>query len=243
MGKKRIKASPIQPPAPSGVLLENLEGIVNKCKRVIEDALAVKKLRFITQRVSGNRTVCLLTGEGAKRAEAKYKYSVIPFLALQSRLYWLAASLEFVFENRMYRLLSVSLLIFEGEATDDRKSALLRAEWACLDEDTRAPHAQPHWHIYPSRINREAYEDRTEFKLKTDIQPFAPEAPVVESNNEFDIEWDRSEKFHFAMASRWHIVGFDEKGAHQEEMQIDGLLKWLDGCIRYTRSQFEFLYS
>lgn len=239
MGKNRIKSSRIHLPAPSGVLVENLEGLVNRCKRVIEHALAAKKLGFNPLKASGNRTIYLLTGAGATSAEAKYKYSVVPFLALQSRLYWLAASLEFVFENKMHRLLSVSLLIFEGEATDDRKSALLRAEWARLDKNSRVSHAQPHWHVYPSRINREVYDDRTEFKLKTDIQAFVPEAPAFESSNELDLEWDRAEKFHFAMASRWHIDG---KDAHQEEMQVDRLLKWLDGCIRYTRGQLEFLY-
>jgi len=216
------------------------DDFAKNCRKVIEEALGYKHLGFNERRVvPGNRKLYTLNGAEATQAEARYKYAVIPFFKSRAGIYWLAVSLEFEFQRGIYRIVNVSLLIFEGEATDNTKSALLRAEWACVQENDLALHAQPHWHVYPSRITGEIAGNQTAFTTETEGRAFDPEALEIESHKGTAIKWDRAEKFHFAMAARWHIEG---KDAHQEEMQADGILKWLDGCIRYTWSQFAFLY-
>jgi|GEM_PF-4931515 len=216
------------------------DGFVKDCKEAIEKALNCTHIGFNEQHViSRNRKLYILTGTEATLAEAKYKYSVIPFFRSQNGIYWLAASLEFEFQQGIYRIVSVSFLIFKGDATDNRKSALLRAEWACPQKTDRTRHAQPHWHIYPSHINKTSAEERIGFKAGAEIQIFNAEALGIEPHEETDVQWQRSEKFHFAMAARWHSEGND---AHQEEMQAGGILKWLEGCIKYTWNQFAFLY-
>ncbi|MCI0692843.1 hypothetical protein L0337_12670 [candidate division KSB1 bacterium] len=216
------------------------DDFVKDCREVIEKTLNYKHIGFNEQRgIPGNRKLYILTGAEATQAEAKYKYAVIPFFKSQNGIYWLAASLEFEFRQGIYLIVSVSLLIFKGEATDNRKSALLRAEWACPQKNDLARHAQPHWHIYPSHINKESAGVRTEFKADAEIQTFDPEALEIEPHEGTVVEWERAEKFHFAMAARWHSEGND---AHQEKMQAGGILKWLEGCIKYTRDQFTFLY-
>ncbi len=225
--------------AAMGQLLDP-DDFVKDCRKVIEKVLGYRYLGFNEQRgVPGNRRLFTLNGAEATQAEAKYKYAVIPFFKSQSGIYWLAVSLEFEFQQGIYRIVNVSLLIFEGEATDNRKSALLRAEWACPQKNDLTRHAQPHWHIYPSHINKESAGARTGFKADAEIQTFDPEALEIELHEGTVVEWERAEKFHFAMAARWHAEGND---AHQEEMQVDGILKWLDGCIKYIWSQFAFLY-
>ena len=216
------------------------EGFVKDCREAIEKALNYTHIGFNEQHaIPGNRRLYILTGAGATRAEAKYQYPVIPFFRSQYGIYWLAASLEFQFQQGIYQIVSVSFLIFEGDATDNRKSALLRAEWACPQKNDRARHAQPHWHIYPSHINEEVTGNRTRFKADAEIQTFDSEALENELREGTVVEWERAEKFHFAMAARWHSEGND---AHQEEMQAGGILKWLEGCIKYTWNQFAFLY-
>lgn len=216
------------------------DGFVKDCRKAIEKALDYTPIGFNEQRgILGNRKLYILTGAGATPAEAKYKYSAIPFFRSQYGIYWLAASLEFEFQQGIYHIVSVSFLIFEGEATDNRKSALLRAEWACPQKNDRARHAQPHWHIYSSPINKETAGERIGFKADAEIQTFDPEALEIEPREGTVGEWERAEKFHFAMAARWHAEGND---AHQEEMQADRILKWLEGCIKYTWNQFAFLY-
>jgi hypothetical protein len=38
--------------------------------------------------------------------------------------------------------------------------------------------------------------------------------------------------FHFAMASRW-----DEGRLHRLPFTVDGVTKWVEGCLRYTKGQ------
>ena len=222
-----------------GIVLPNVDGLVRECKAIFRSVLQSNSLGFTEYRAVGNRTIYSLTSAEATRAEAKYVYSVVPFITTQRDLYWLASSLEFRFQEGNYHLDSASLLIFQGEANDPRKTALLRAEWACSEADSKAVHAQPHWHIYPSRVNREIDQFQNEFFEEATVQIFEA-FPNSENKEEEVSEWDRAERFHFAMAARWHDEGRD---AHKQEIQTETLIKWIDGCLRYIQSQFNFLYQ
>jgi hypothetical protein len=134
--------------------------------------------------------------------------------------------------------LSVSLQIFEGAAADETKSALLRAEWDC-NQKIGIPHTQLHWHINPSRLNREI-EDYQSFLKEIEIREFDPNAVSANSDEKSEPEWDRGGRFHFAMAARWASEG---ESAHNENIEHEKLLRWLDGCIRYTLGQFKYLYE
>jgi hypothetical protein len=216
------------------------EAFAKLCRKAIAKAIGNEGLGFsLHSRSEGNRTLYTLSGDGATSAEAKYRYSVIPFQEAQSTKLWLAASLEFEFQ-KLYRLVNVSLLIFEGEALDERKLALLRAEWESPQSNTSASHAQPHWHIYPSRLNRLISDTGSEFKPEEDVQPFVLEDVQIDSRNVLSTELDRLKKFHLAMSARWHVEG---SGSHLEEIQLKYVLKWLEGCLSYIRSQLEYVYS
>jgi hypothetical protein len=219
--------------------VENLDSFVKECRKVITNALNDKYLGLTDKSQAPHRKkLYVLTGHRATQAEARYTYTVVPFLLSPSGMYWLAVSLEFEYQRGKCHILNASLLIFEGQATDNRKTALIRAEWDRIQKHSRASHAQPHWHVYPSHVNKAAAGYRAEFKAKTDVRTFDPDALENDFDDEPDTEWDKAEKFHFAMSSRWHING---QHAHQVEISADGLLKWLDGCIRYTRDQLKFI--
>jgi hypothetical protein len=238
MGKKNKQLTRQPTHIHTGIVLQDVKGLVSDCKAIFREVLQSNSLGFIEHRAARNKLICNLTGAGATRAEAKYVYQVVPFLETPYGFYWLANSLEFKFQEGMHHLESVSILVFQGEANDERKIALLRAEWACSEADVRAPHAQPHWHIYPSRINQGFDQFRNEFQADSEVQSFEPDEDV-QANDDAEAEWDRAERFHFAMAARWHVEG---KDAHTQEIQSDMLLNWLAGCLRYIQSQFEFLY-
>ena len=239
MPKKSTRTSKLQLPSPPKVTVENYAPLAMACMRVIEKILGLK-LKLAERRATGNRTICEFTGVEARKAEAKYTYSVVPFLQLGLRQFWLAVALEFEFHQGVYDLANVSMLVFEGEAYDERKSALMRAEWDCNQPKTPPAHAQPHWHIYPSRLSKQIEEDRAEFGEKSEAVAFVPEVDGVDSNSERNLKWDRAERFHFAMSARWANEGNE---SHVAEMTSGGLLKWLEGCLRYIRSEFEYLYA
>lgn len=178
----------------------------------------------------------VFTSNNASQAELGDRaYYVIPFWRVGHRYYWLAASVDLAFQEKCY-LMSVSLVVFEGEATDNIKTPILRAEWDAIQESpqrakqrsTPVVHAQPHWHVYPTAAGTAEYAERAEPKFEADIQVFSfPQR-------------HRAKQFHFAMASQWHTNGMD---SHALDLEVDSLLRWLEGCLTYIRSQLTYVYS
>lgn len=253
---KRAVATPVGEVIPAGLLVDEPEDLCKPCKKAIEKALNQKNLGFNGREVAGKegrRSLYSLVGDKATSAEEKYHYKVIPFIERRSRIYWLAVSLEFILENLRYRLASVSIFVFAGNANDERKIPLMRAEWACLPTDIDEKHAQPHWHIYPSQIG-ELVHNQNGFDPDPEVQIFAPEEEIESEVREFgeqstnaisdheDHAWEGTEHFHFAMAARWR-EGEDVELNDSGQLEIDNISNWLLGCIRYTYVQFEYLYK
>ena len=209
--------------------------LVDECKKALGELLNSSKIGFSHFNISGNGVVYELLGEGVSRAEAKYRYHVLPFIISESGLiYWLAVTLEFQFLRGIYNFQEACFLVFEGMVADNAKQGLLRAEWALRDETS--DHAQPHWHIYPSFINRQVVPLFEESEQLVDFIPNGPQEERLEK----EFEWHEGLRFHFAMSSRWHVDGI---GAHKEPLTEEGLAKWLRGAIAYTRDQLLYLES
>jgi hypothetical protein len=214
VGRKAKKAIVKNKKAYVGVTVQEPLELTRKCRKIISDVLGNKNIGFTNpKRVAGNKVFCTLTGTGATLAEAKYRYQVIPFVEFESDKYWLAITLEFIFAEGLFRLIDISILVFRGEATDSKKLALLRAEWACSPTDIDG--------------FAEGYE----------AQDFNPD---VAEDNDFDVDWVGGGKFHFAMAARWRTEGRKSKN---DDIEMDGLFNWLDGCISYIIHQIKYLHK
>lgn len=197
---------------------------IKECRRIVAQLLSRRHLHIQDkERPRGRRY--LLCGVDATRAEVGDRtYEVIPFCRVGAKTYWLATSLDLVID-RGHRLANVSLVVFEGEATDALKTPIMRAEWDSEYPDEANLHAQPHWHVYSSQLAEPRPEERARFKPLTDAKPFVPD----------DLkQHDTNSGFHFAMASQWHLAG---RGSHRLELEAEELFKWLDGCLSYIRSQ------
>lgn len=151
-------------------------------------------------------------------------YSVIPFFEKGVVKYWLGASID-IEAGRKCFLKDVSLIVFEGEMTDQIKNAAFRAEWHDFD-DTEHIHAQPHWHVY-SIIDDFIQENRT-------ILGEGPEVVDFKAHG-----FAPNKQFHFAMGSQWQLNSY----SHMCRLDFNNLYKWLNGCINYIRGQFHYLYS
>lgn len=207
--------------------------LVDECKKALREVLHSSKIGFSPHFISGNGIVYELLGEGVSKAEAKYPYHVLPFITSESGLfYWLAVTLEFQFCKGIYNFQEACFLVFEGTVGDNVKQGLLRAEWALRDESTN--HAQPHWHIYPSYLYKQVIPFFEEIEQVVDFTPGNPK------QEEKEFEWQEGMRFHFAMSSRWNVNGI---GAHTESLTEEGLTKWLQGAIAYTRDQLLYLES
>jgi hypothetical protein len=221
------------------LIVINPDQLKQKCERVLREVLGEKRIGFdeLPKASRPNSKVFTLTSSNlTSHARAKHDYRVIPILRAQTGYFWLATTLEFAFHEGHYLLEQVCLIIFQGEATDLKKTPLLRAEWDVTDPGSRSRHAQPHWHVYSSRLNRSTASEFVEFTPEVEVIVFDPQ----ESTAPIDLYWTEGEKFHFAMASRWHLDGVD---AHQELCDQDKLLKWLAGCLRYIQDQLIYIYQ
>ena len=238
----------------TGLPVDDADKLTRDCAKAIGASLQPlqKGLSFtpIAGR-QGDRSLYTLISTLATNAEEKYRYKVIPLVELNSRIYWLTVSLEFRSEQGISYLISVSIFVFEGNASDEKKTPLIRAEWGCLPDDVQGPHAQPHWHIYPSRLNRSRVSQLT-FEADPDVQVFSPsdglnslvvqdfgQTETTFEDEEQEVEWERAEKFHFAMAARWH----DGTATLNQPPVLDQIPKWLSGCIDYTLKQFRYIYK
>ncbi|MGB0562662.1 MAG: hypothetical protein ACPGVO_12800 [Spirulinaceae cyanobacterium] len=162
--------------------------------------------------------------------------------------------------QKEFQFSGTSIRIFKGLATEYKKKLLFRAEWDSLKKDNN--HAQPHWHVYKSFQARDLgsemadFESLIESNKVQDFGEFIADFNVSEKGEEFlsedaeltdpkdqqntptEDEWDSATKFHFAMASQWHISG----GTHRVVPDQEALLySWLTGCIQYIKEQLLYV--
>ncbi len=227
-------------PFRAGVKTPDPKKFIDECTKSLRGVIANRHIGFTNFQVAGNTEIWMLNGFSSSHAEAKYPYTVLPILTSRSGLYWVAVSIAFEYERGDAYLMGASIILFEGVSTDNKKNQLLRAEWDCSRELQPSPHAQPHWHVLQAQIQ----QSQASFFDESVLKEFIPaEDEIIESMTENDPQlpmWPRSEKFHFAMASRWHINGLEANG---NDLQHEWLRNWLGGCVKYTRTQLAMIYG
>ena len=220
---------------PAAIVEENPARVTTRVLRVLRELLGNPSIQFEETTLANNEVKYSLSGTYT-RGTARDRYTVFPLLQEGEELFWLGSYLIFRRELGLFRLLSVSLIIFKGEALDERKTALLRAEW---DNDMGTLHAQPHWHVYTRSNER----DETDEAIIEDLNLESVEESLDNREpHDHDPDWPTSTNFHYAMASRWHASS--DLNLHQVSLDnVDSLLTWIKGCVTYCRGQLSFLFS
>src|SRR5215216_2447048 len=145
MSKRRRRPLPASQTPPAAIIVEDPAAVTTPVLKVLREILRDRSVQFEGIELAKNEVKFVLSGTYTK-GTARDKYSVFPLLQMGEELFWLGSYLVFKRELGVYKLLSVGLIVFKGEALDERKTALLRAEWDNQSEGTI--HAQPHWHVY-----------------------------------------------------------------------------------------------
>ncbi len=125
--------------------------------------------------------------------------------------------------SRNYKHKTISLSVFQGEATERRKNQLFRAEWDDYDRDNES-RPQPHWHITRDKAIYENFNDlvnRADDRENSSFELFK-----ISNAEIFD-----TKKIHFAMSSNWQTQGhFIHK--------IDDATKvvnWMEGLLEHIK--------
>lgn len=240
-GKKVIKEE-----SSSALIVDDPATIVRSCVRCIGDVLGAKGLKFAKYNTpEGNRWE-LRSGFDCTAYDKRRDqyYPVIPLdpsSILKDNPYWLTFSLLFVPTLARYRLEAISLFVFRGPIGDREKDAFFRAEWYIPADDNKRD-AQPHWHVYRTLQDKEPPTDEV-----TDFHAFTSAEEVKEFGEEVDSSHPKTElakkknvpfeKFHFAMASSWHLNDEYQRNFKTEQSLVD----WLSRCIQYIRGQLNYV--
>jgi len=135
--------------------------------------------------------------------------------------YWVYLEIRFEGKNSF-----ITISIFQGEASDDVKNQLFRAEW----DDYNNPdekHPQPHWHITSNQAIENTFTELIEDDKE---EGFAALILNEEKSKIIDIN-----RLHFPMNGNWmnddghiHLINNNSK-----------MVKWFQGFFSAMREQLE----
>jgi len=146
--------------------------------------------------------------------------------------FWLFIEMKFIrqeiLQNRK-RIIQIntciSLSVYQGEETDNKKYQLFRAEW----DDYFNPnekHSQPHWHITSNQAIERTFEEYSNYFDNGDFVSLLQQ----EKKKIFDVN-----KIHFAINGNWQN---DETHIHKIDDE-EKIVKWLRGILLHLRTELE----
>lgn len=121
----------------------------------------------------------------------------------------------------------ISLSVFQGEAIDDVKNQLFRAEWDDYNNDNEK-HPQPHWHITSNQGIEKTFEELAGVENTDTFISLLQE----ERTKHIDVS-----KIHFAMNGNW-VNGETEIHNLSDKTK---LLSWLNGLLSHLKIQLEYV--
>lgn len=169
--------------------------------------------------------------EGDSSALNRYDYAPIKVLSWFDK-FWLFIEIKFIIQNEkivnkhIQKIhTNISLSVYEGLSSDDRKVQLFRAEWDDMNNPSEL-HSQPHWHITSSQAIEKTFE---KYSKQFDNGDFIS---LLEKEKEklFDVK-----KIHFAMNGDWqnnnnHVHSIDDP------VKVS---KWLKGLLSHIRLELD----
>lgn len=227
----RKTAKPIN--VSSWLTVDNPSVITKRCANIIQKALDIDNLVFTPSYNKNNKISYSLKGSSCYSiTDEERNVFVIPVKSLP---YWLTIHIVFMQELTRYKLSEITVKIFKGMMIDVIKEPYFRAEWHIPGENEKTDHAQPHWHVYKTTSDIE-HKESVNFIISSSEK--TKEFGVDTQNDEpIKKEIYHFDKFHFAMASKWHL---DDE--HQIKLENDNFLyKWLERCIEYIMKQLLYI--
>ncbi len=227
----RKNAKPID--VSSWLSVDDPEVITKRCAHILQKALDIDKLVFTPSYYKNNKISYSLRGSSCYSIkDGERDDFAIPVMSLP---YWLTIHIVFIRELTRYKLSEITVKIFKGMMTDFIKEPYFRAEWHIPDENEKTDHAQPHWHVYKTPTDIEHNESANFIIISSKkTKEFGGE---TQNDAPFKKEIYHFDKFHFAMASKWHL---DDE--HQIKLESDNFLyKWLERCIEYIMKQLIYI--
>lgn len=146
--------------------------------------------------------------------------------------FWLFLEIKFISVekkkvNKTFKQIDtyISLSVFKGNDSDEKKHQLFRAEWDDYNNHEEK-HSQPHWHFTSNlSIENTFIEYSNTFEDDDFISLLKQEKQKL-----FDVD-----KIHFAMNGNWQN---NENHIHKINDE-EKIVKWLQGVLAHIRTELE----
>lgn len=196
--------------------LELIDEINKSCKAFFLEST------FFLQLSRANRFE--LKGDNVSKALNKYKNYGQEVSAIKwFNSYWVYLEIRFENKNSF-----ITISVFQGEANDNIKNQLFRAEWDDYNNPNEK-HPQPHWHITSNQAIENTF---TELIEDDEEGGFAALILNEEKSKIIDLN-----KIHFPMNGNWmndgghiHLINDNSK-----------MVKWFQGFFSTMREQLEYV--
>jgi hypothetical protein len=198
-----------------------IEAIVSTCKiHFTESNLKFRHKDFNQFVIDGDIISKAINIHGNERTEVNVLYWFDNF--------WIYIEISFVASESEFPKTFISISIFEGEAIEEKKNHLFRAEWDSFDNNVS--HPQPHWHLHPYKHHYKIYEN---FEAFNELQNENGFEALIDNNANRIID---IKKMHFAMDGEWannvgHIHSLSNK---------DALTNWMQGLLAHIKYQMSY---
>lgn len=192
-----------------------IDGINKSCKVFFAET------SFFLHPSSTNRFK--ISGDNASKAMNNYNGYLEEIIVIKwFAEFWIYVDIKFEDQNTF-----ISLSVFQGQADNDFKHQLFRAEW----DDYNNPeerHPQPHWHITSNQVIENTFEEIANLSDSDTFLSMLKE----EKSKIVDIN-----KFHFAMIGNWIN---DETHIHLLDNE-ERIIKWFQGILSHMKIQLEYV--
>ena len=236
---------------PEGLQIENGEKFYKDIRTALTASLGVGFLAHTMKQIGQRQLVYIRQPSSPTVQGREGPLPALPLFIDDRQSAWLVVEIESEYGEPLM-LKHVSLKFWQG-ATTDGAHLCFRAEWDVRDAESS--HAQPHWNVHAPQGMAASLAEEVNFKTFSDLEPaeevstFAEFVQATAANASqpapaaapaYGLSVDQMHKFHFAMASNWHI----SKGkAGPTISTTEEVVTWISSCALYIQRQFAFVMS
>ena len=202
---------------------QKVQLIIDSCKLHFTESV------FKLEEVSYNKFA--ITGDNISKAinhydESRHQVNVLHWFDE----FWIYMEITFLSEkSEKFPQTFITISIYQGEADDEYKNQLFRAEWDSFENNVK--HPQPHWHIYPFKYHHKIYEDFETYNSMKEEVGFE-----MRLKNNFTKIID-IRKMHFAMNAQW-----SNKLGHIHELpNLEVISNWIQGVLEHIKYQLLYI--
>jgi hypothetical protein len=245
VGGKAKKKSTKVVAAPEGLQIQNDEKFYKDIRTALTATLGTGFLAQTTKQIGQRKLVYIRQPNSPTVQGLEGPLPALPLFIDDRQSAWLVVELESEYGEPLM-LKHVSLKFWQGPTTD-AAHLCFRAEWDVRDAESS--HAQPHWNVHAPQGMTAALAKEIDFETFSDldqagtVNTFAEfvqaaanaSQPAPAALPAYGLSVDQMHKFHFAMASNWHIPNGK---AGPTISTTEEIVTWISSCALYIKRQF-----